>query len=191
MFINFQDIEEFMNSRRKFGIKPGLKRMNYLLDRLHHPERYFKSIHVAGTNGKGSTIQFMKKALMANGHRVGVFTSPSLSGLTGHIWCNGQKIETREWVSLMNDIYPIITELDKKGIHLTSFEIITAIVFVYFSKHVHIALIETGMGGRFDTTNCLDPIVTIITNVTRDHTRFLGKSLADIAYHKAGIIKQN
>src|SRR5699024_10023209 len=168
-----------------------LDRMNRLLRLLGNPEKHIQAIHVAGTNGKGSTIQYIKKALLANEYRVGVFTSPSLSGLSGHLWCNNQEVDKREWIPIMNDIYPIIQRLDKQENHPTSFEIITAVAFVHFSKHVDIALIETGMGGRYDTTNCVQPILSIITNVSKDHTAFLGNNIEDIAYHKAGIIKKD
>lgn len=190
MFTHFDEIETFMLSRKAFGIKPGLERMKHLLRLLDHPEDSFKSVHIAGTNGKGSTIEFLKKALIANGYRVGVFTSPSISGLTGHIWYNDQKVPTSEWIHIINEMYPLIQKLDNDDNHPTSFEIITAIAFVYFSRNIDIALIETGMGGRYDTTNCLQPILSIITNVAKDHTAFLGNSIKEIAYHKAGIIKQ-
>lgn len=189
MFNHYHETEEFIRHRKSLGIKPGLERMNSLLSHLNHPEKCFKSVHVAGTNGKGSTIQVMSNALVANGYRVGVFTSPSLSGLTGHILYNGQKIKHAEWITIMNDIYPTIKQLDRKGDHPTTFEIITAAAFLYFSMYVDIALVETGMGGRYDTTNCLHPTLSIITNVAMDHTAFLGKNMTEIAYHKAGIIK--
>lgn len=191
MFTHFQAIEEWMQERKSLGVKPGLARMDDLLSRLDHPENRMKAVHVAGTNGKGSTIQMMRQALHANGYRVGVFNSSSLSGLTGHIWNNDQTIPHTEWIKLMDDIYPIIKQLDRKGDHPTNFEIITVVAFVYFSAHVDIALIETGMGGRYDTTNCLHPILSIITNIAKDHTAFLGNDRKDIAYHKAGIIKEH
>ena len=190
MFRHFDEIKTFISNRKSFGIKPGLGRMTDLLSLLGHPEERFKSIHIAGTNGKGSTIEFMKNALKANGYCVGVFTSPSISGLTGHIWHNDQKASNDEWIDVMNEMYPIIRKLDDENNHPTTFEIITAIAFMYFSKHVDIALVETGMGGRYDTTNCLQPILSIITNVAMDHTNFLGNRLEEIAYHKAGIIKK-
>lgn len=190
MFKNIQQVNEFFASRKKFGIKPGLDRIHRLLDLLDNPQHSIHAIHVAGTNGKGSTINFLKDALMYNNYQVGVFTSPSLAGLTGHILIDNQPIPEKVLIALLNDIHPIIEQLDCESEHPTEFEILTAIMFVYFSKHVDIALIETGMGGREDTTNCFIPILSIITNVARDHMGFLGNSIKEIACHKAGIIKR-
>jgi len=146
---------------------------------------------VAGTNGKGSTIHYLKHALVTNGYRTGVFNSPSLEGLTGHISINDSVIPKKTFLTYINKIYPFILQLDNERNHPTEFEIITAIAFLYFTDNVDIALIETGMGGREDTTNCFVPILSIITNVAFDHTGFLGDNIKSIAYHKAGIIKEN
>lgn len=185
------DIISFFDDRKQFGIKPGLDRMNKLFELLDHPEQKLKAIHVAGTNGKGSTINFIKQALINNGYSVGVFTSPSFSGLTGHIEHNNEPISEEQFLTIFHTIYPAIQQLDQMGNYPTEFEIITVLAFVYFANHVDIALIEAGMGGREDTTNCFQPILSIITNVDLDHTAFLGKSIKEIAFHKAGIIKQN
>lgn len=191
MFTTFQEVEVFFNSRKALGIKPGLERINHLLFSLNSPQNRIHAIHVAGTNGKGSTVQFINQALQANDYQVGVFASPSLTGLTGHIFLNNTEISKREFLSICNEIFPIIQEMDHEQMAPTEFEIITAIAFLYFSRHSDIALIEAGMGGREDTTNCFQPIISIITNVAKDHTRFLGETVEDIAYQKAGIIKAN
>ncbi|MBP1968804.1 dihydrofolate synthase/folylpolyglutamate synthase [Virgibacillus natechei] len=189
MFKNFQQIEVFFEERKRLGIKPGLERINALLNLLHNPQKKMHAIHVAGTNGKGSTVHFIKNALMANGYQVGVFTSPSFTGLTGHIFINNSSMNEEEFLTLCNDAHPAIMQLDEEGDAPTEFEILTVLAFLYFSRNTNIALIETGMGGREDTTNCFQPILSIITNVSRDHTAFLGDTSAEIAYQKAGIIK--
>ncbi|PAV27624.1 bifunctional folylpolyglutamate synthase/dihydrofolate synthase [Virgibacillus profundi] len=190
MFENFKQAEMFFESRKSLGIKPGLDRIKRLLDLLNNPQDKIHAIHVAGTNGKGSTVQFIKNALKSNGYHAGVFTSPSFSGLTGHISINDTIIPDDLFLALCNEMYPAIKQLDRENMSPTEFEIITALAFLYFSKHVDVAIIETGMGGREDTTNCFHPIMSIITNISKDHTNFLGSTLEEIAYHKAGIIKQ-
>jgi len=184
-------VEEFFKNRKILGIKPGLERINRLLGLLGNPQVNMKAIHVAGTNGKGSTVQYIKNALQANGYQVGVFTSPSFHGLTGHLYLNDEQISEKKFLTLLNEVFPQVEKLDQQGNAPTEFEIITALGFLYFSKTADIALIETGMGGREDTTNCFMPIMSIITNVSMDHTHFLGDTLAKIAYHKAGIIKKH
>ncbi|WP_404453270.1 bifunctional folylpolyglutamate synthase/dihydrofolate synthase [Virgibacillus necropolis] len=189
MFNNFMEVETYFNERKAFGIKPGLDRIKTLLQLLDNPERKTQGIHVAGTNGKGSTIQYIKNALIQNNYKVGVFVSPSSSGLTGHIFINEQPIQKETFVRLLNVMYPVIAKLDEKNEHPTEFEIITVLAFLYFADSVDFALIETGMGGREDTTNCFVPMLSIITNVSRDHMTFLGDSVQKIASHKAGIMK--
>ncbi|MFD2046224.1 bifunctional folylpolyglutamate synthase/dihydrofolate synthase [Ornithinibacillus salinisoli] len=191
MFTNINQVEAFFQSRYKLGIKPGLERMDQLLRMQGNPENGMEAIHIAGTNGKGSTIQYIKNALIASGYRVGVFTSPSLEGRNGHIIDNDQVISEKAFISLLNQLYPSIKQLDHKNLHPSEFEILTVLAFMYFSNSVDIALIEAGMGGREDTTNCFTPILSIITNVSKDHTAFLGNTIEQITYHKAGIIKQN
>lgn len=179
----------FFNLRKNLGIKPGLERMHELLSRLGHPEKKIKAIHIAGTNGKGSTLHFLNAALQANHYRTGVFTSPSFSGLTGHILLNDHAIDESEFIKIFKAIYPTIVEMDKKDMAPTEFEILTTIAFVYFSNNGEIVLIETGMGGRFDTTNVINPLLSIITTISMDHIDYLGETLEEIAFHKAGIIK--
>lgn len=191
VFMSFEQIVTFFNKRKNIGIKPGLERIHRLLDLVGNPQNKIKAIHVAGTNGKGSTISYIKNALMYNGYKVGVYLSPSLDGITGHIFLNDDQITEQEFLRLFNIIYPNIQEMDGSGDCPTEYEILTALAYLYFADHVDIAIIETAMGGRYDTTNCLHPILSIITNVDKDHTNFLGQTIAEIAYHKAGIIKQH
>ncbi|QKY71647.1 bifunctional folylpolyglutamate synthase/dihydrofolate synthase [Lentibacillus sp. CBA3610] len=191
MFEHFSQIEAFFQERKQYGVKPGLERIHKLLQLLGNPQEDMNAVHVAGTNGKGSTIHYLKNALLSNGYRIGVFNSPSLEGLTGHILLNNDRISEKALIQYVNDIHPFIKQLDAELNHPTEFEIITVIAFLYFADYADFALIEAGMGGREDTTNCFIPILSIITNVERDHTDFLGESIQSIAYHKAGIIKEN
>src|SRR5690625_3069641 len=188
-----QDAESILNhyftKRDEFGIKPGLERIHRLLELLGNPEKEIKAIHIAGTNGKGSTIQFMKNVLINNGYDVGVFTSPSFYGIRGHIEHNRSFIDNELFLHILELMKPAIKQLDDEENHPTTFEIITAVAFMYFKEHVDIVLVETGMGGREDTTNCFTPILSVITNVDFDHVGFLGDTLEEITAHKAGIIK--
>ncbi len=186
-----EEIESFLKSREALGIQPGLERMEALLSGLGHPEKSYPSVHVAGTNGKGSTVSMLAKALQTTGLKVGRFISPSYIGLTGHIYIDENPIDDKTLALVLKKIKPLISTLDKKGLSPSSFEILTAISFYYFSlEEVDIAIFEAGMGGRFDTTNCIEPLCTIITSVAIDHEGFLGSSLAEVAWHKAGIIKK-
>ncbi|MEI3605836.1 Mur ligase family protein [Pseudogracilibacillus sp. SE30717A] len=191
MFQSIEEIELFLEERNNLGIKPGLERVNYLLEELGNPEKKVATIHVAGTNGKGSTIQFINQALIANEYNVGIFTSPSFTGIRGHFIKNNSEMPKAEFIKLMNMLLPFVLQLDSNDMQPTQFEIITVLAFLYFKDTVDILLVETGMGGREDTTNCITPILSIITNVEKDHMRFLGKTYAEIASHKAGIIKYN
>lgn len=191
MFYQMEDVTLFFKKRYHLGIKPGLFRMNQLLTYLNHPERQLRAVHVAGTNGKGSTIHFLKNALMDSGYKVGLFTSPSMSGLTGHIMVDHTPIAPQTFIKMLNEMLPVIQKMDEEGNHATEFEIVTALSLMYFARHVDLALIETGMGGREDTTNCVKPLLSIITTVDFDHTAYLGDTLEKIASHKAGIIKDN
>lgn len=190
MFNYFHEVVSFFTERKSLGIKPGLERVQELLRLLDNPQDKLKAIHIAGTNGKGSTLYFLKNALQENGYHVGVFTSPSFAGLTGYMFKDDQAIPEDTFVDICNLVYPYVIQLDEQDMAPTEFEIITVVAFVYFSRQTDIILVEAGMGGREDTTNCFQPILSIITNVALDHTAFLGNHLADIAYHKAGIIKK-
>ncbi|MRH42959.1 bifunctional folylpolyglutamate synthase/dihydrofolate synthase [Aquibacillus halophilus] len=191
MYTNIEDVLRFLQSRNGLGIKPGLERMTKMLEQLDHPEQQLKVVHIAGTNGKGSTLTFIKQALVQNGYKVGSFTSPSIDRFNDQIKINDQVIPDSSLMKITNRLIPIIVTLDEDGDPPTEFEITVVIAILYFVKTVDIALIEAGMGGRDDSTNCVLPILSIITNVGMDHVAFLGDTLRDIASHKAGIIKQN
>ena len=169
------------------GIKPGLERITSLLDELDHPERRYPVIHVAGTNGKGSTCAMLASILQHAGYRVGLYTSPHIRHFNERIKVQGAMIDdadiARLAVPMMDAAAPI------GG---TFFEVTTAMAFQYFAeKRVDVAVIETGLGGRLDATNVVEPIVSVITSIDYDHMEYLGNTLEKIAGEKAGIIKES
>ncbi|WP_073979804.1 bifunctional folylpolyglutamate synthase/dihydrofolate synthase [Bacillus safensis] len=193
LFTTYHEAIDWIHSRLAFGVKPGLERMKWLMNRLGNPEQSIKTVHVAGTNGKGSTIAFTRSVLQAAGYSVGTFTSPFILTFNERISVNGVPIDDEEWLSLVNEIKPFIDELDQTELGAaTEFEIITACAFAYFA-HLHevdFVLLETGLGGRLDSTNIAVPILTAITSIGHDHMAILGDTLEQIAAEKAGIIKE-
>ncbi|MBK9249625.1 MAG: bifunctional folylpolyglutamate synthase/dihydrofolate synthase [Ignavibacteria bacterium] len=184
---NLAQILEKLFSLHRFGIKPGLERTEMLLDILGNPHRLFPSVHVAGTNGKGSTCSFIAAALTAGGYKVGLYTSPHIHRFNERIRINGCESDDESVVRLAR---PLLAEAEMQ--HTTFFEITTAMAFAYFAEqNVDIAIIETGLGGRLDSTNVLSPLVSVITSIDFDHTQFLGLTLKSIAGEKAGIIKKD
>lgn len=173
------------------GIKPGLQRTEALLAKLGNPQRRLKFIHVAGTNGKGSTCAFLASALQAGGYDVGMFTSPYLEKYTNRIQVNGEDIPEEAALALANRIKPLADELEAEHGALSMFEISTVLAILYFAtvSYPDYVVWETGMGGRLDSTNAVVPVVSVITNVGLDHTDILGETIPEIAREKAGIIK--
>lgn len=188
----YQEALQWIHTRTNLGMKPGLKRMEWLMEKLRHPERYVKVIHVGGTNGKGSTIAYLRQILQEAEYKVGTFTSPYFEKFNERISINGTPISDDDLVKLTNVIKPLCEELDESELGgPTEFEVITAMAIYYFARinPVDVALFEVGLGGRLDSTNVLYPILTIITNIGKDHTNFLGNTYEEIAFEKAGIIK--
>jgi dihydrofolate synthase / folylpolyglutamate synthase len=188
-------IDETLNWIQKHlphGIKPGLARMEWVMEKLDHPERRIRAIHVGGTNGKGSTVSFLRSILMQGFEDVGTFTSPYIVDFKERISVNGVPITDVELIQAANIIYPLAKELGDTDLGTpTEFEIITMISFVYFSL-IHpcdVVIYEVGLGGRLDSTNIVIPLVSIITNVGMDHVKYLGDTISQIAMEKAGIIK--
>ncbi|MDQ0158764.1 bifunctional folylpolyglutamate synthase/dihydrofolate synthase [Alkalibacillus salilacus] len=183
----------WIHKQLPFGIKPGLTRINMLLDELGNPQHQIKTIHVAGTNGKGSTTSFLSHILREDGYDVGTFTSPYIETFNERISLNHQPISDGDLVHLVERIKPLCEQIATTEVgHPTEFEIITAMAYLYFKeKEVDYAVIEVGLGGRLDSTNVIHPILSIITSIGYDHIDILGSSLADIAFEKAGIIKSN
>ena len=184
---------DWIHSRLKFGIKPGLSRIAYLLQELDNPQDKLKTVHIAGTNGKGSTVTFLSNILQQHGLSVGTFTSPYIEIFNERIAINGHFITDQELDDVVGVIKPIVLKMDEDEAlsNITEFEILTAIGFYYFNeKSVDIAIIEVGLGGLFDSTNVITPLVSAITTIGLDHQDILGDTLAKIAKEKAGIIKQ-
>lgn len=176
---------EYLYGLQKFGIKLGLTNIECILDAIGNPHHSFPTIHIAGTNGKGSTSSMIASVLRASGYTVGLYTSPHLVHFHERIRIDGVAISDRDVVRLIHDIRPIVDERNA-----TFFEATTAMAFQYFAeRNVDIAVIETGLGGRFDATNVLKPILAAITNISLDHREYLGSTLEEIAIEKAGIIK--
>jgi len=188
-----------MNSYRKavdylyhlqwFGNKLGLENIHWLLDQLDHPHDCYKTIHVAGTNGKGSSAALIASMLQAQGYRVGLYTSPHLIDFSERIRVDDAPISHEDVARLTRKI----SQLTPSSAPLTPtfFEFTTAMAFLYFADwDVDVAVIEVGMGGRLDATNVVTPIVSLITNIHYDHQIHLGDTLEQIAYEKAGIIKE-
>jgi dihydrofolate synthase/folylpolyglutamate synthase len=183
---------DYLLSFQRFGIKLGLDNIRYLLEHLGNPHHAFPAVHVAGTNGKGSVAAFIHAALMEMGYKVGRFISPHLIDFSERIIVNDIPISRVEIDALVEEIRPIISAMCETPQleHPTFFETVTAMAFQYFARHgVDFAVVEVGMGGRYDSTNVVRPCVTIINNVSLEHRDYLGDTLEKIAREKAGIIK--
>ena len=178
-----------MYSLERFGMKLGLDVITDLLQHLGNPHLQFKSIHVAGTNGKGSTCSFLASILQEAGYKTALYTSPHLVKFNERIKVNGNDISDQYLASLAKKIKKTA---EQHKIELTFFEFTTALAFLYFARQkVDIVVVETGMGGRLDATNVLHPLLSVITNISFDHQKHLGDTLEKIAWEKAGIIKKD
>ena len=181
-FVDYSLTRGLRNMAEKFD----LDRMRAFMEYLGHPERSYPVIHVAGTKGKGSVCAFCASALQAAGYKVGLYTSPHLQDYAERIQLDGQPILHSELVELVDEIR---TYLDQ-GTQMTTFEITTALAFLHFANQGATAVVaEVGLGGRLDATNVVEPVVSVITSISYDHTQVLGNSLAEIAAEKGGIIK--
>ncbi|MBN8706575.1 MAG: bifunctional folylpolyglutamate synthase/dihydrofolate synthase [Bacteroidetes bacterium] len=176
---------EFLKQRTQFGIKPGLDNMIALMNEEGNPHLTYPVIHVAGTNGKGSTSSFIASIFQEHGLKTGIYTSPHLVYLSERIAINGIPISDDDFVRIAEHIRPFA-----EAHQLTFFETVTAIAFLYFREmKVDAAVIEVGMGGRLDATNVVQPLVSVITSIGFDHVEHLGETLNKIAFEKAGVIK--
>lgn len=189
--MNYQQSLDYLHDLCKFGINLGLERVTNLLNFLGNPHQKIKTIHIAGTNGKGSTTAILASILKTAGYRVGVYTSPHLHSYTERIGINGVNIAPKEFADQMEHIKDLIPRVCQKvGESPTEFEVLTALAFTYFAQQeVDIAVIEVGMGGRLDSTNVINPEIAVITSISNDHSNHLGPDLVDIAGEKAGVIK--
>jgi dihydrofolate synthase/folylpolyglutamate synthase len=197
--IDFERAAAIPHNKRDFR----LDRMRDLLARLGNPQQRLRIIHVAGTKGKGSTSAMIASVLSAAGYRCGLYTSPHLDRLEERLMVDGQPCPESEFVGLIQRIQPIVEQMDAEGqkqdpdwFGPTYFEITTAMAFLYFATcsverpvSTDVAVVEVGLGGRLDSTNVCEPIISVITSISYDHTDLLGSSLAEIAWEKAGIIK--
>ena len=184
MIKNFNEALKYLESLNIFGIMPGLERINLLMEKLNFPQKNYKTIHVTGTNGKGSVCAMLAEILKLDGRKVGLFTSPHLESYCERIRINGENISENEFAA-------VVETVKNCGVQATQFEVLTAAAFEYFSRQsVDIAVIEVGLGGLYDSTNVIIPEVSIITNVSLEHENILG-DLESIAINKAGIIKKN
>ncbi len=185
--MNIDTALEQIYSLKQFNVKLGLDNITELLNFINNPQNSLKTFHVAGSNGKGSTCSFMASILQEYGYKVGLYTSPHLVRFNERIRVNGEEIADADIINFLekNKAY-----IDKK--YPTFFEITTALAFEYFKENeVDYAIIETGLGGRLDATNVLNPLASIITSISLEHTHILGNTLEDIAFEKGGIIKDN
>lgn len=183
---------EWIHSRLKFNIRPGLTRIEALLKLLGNPEKELSMLHIAGTNGKGSTVAFTRSILEQLGLTVATFTSPFIETFGERMAINGHPIPDEKLIKYVEQLKPLVEEMDKdeRLAGITEFEIITALAFRYFAdEHVDVALIEVGLGGLLDSTNVIQPVATAITTIGMDHMDILGDTLEKIAAQKAGIIK--
>ena len=184
--MNKFDSSAYLSSLNIDVMRMGLGAITELLLQLGNPRNSYKTILIAGTNGKGSTAAMIASILHSSGYKVGLYTSPHLIDVRERIVINGEKIPWKAFNQIIADVK------DKMKQPLTYFEFLTAVAFVYFQRQqVDIAVLEVGLGGRLDATNVCQPLVSVITNIAFDHTAYLGNSLEAIAREKAGIIKQN
>ncbi|UCZ52104.1 bifunctional folylpolyglutamate synthase/dihydrofolate synthase [Bacillus shivajii] len=192
MFQTYEEALNYVEVKKGIGIVYDLDRMKKLMVQLRHPERRVKTIHVAGTNGKGSTVTYLQQILQQSSFFVGTFMTPAFGDPKNQIAINGEPMSEEEFVAGINNIYESVEEVEKETNQPFSFfEVMTTLALYYFStqKPVDMAIIETGMGGKHDATNVITPLVSIITNVSNDHEQFLGDTIEEIAKQKAGIIK--
>jgi dihydrofolate synthase/folylpolyglutamate synthase len=186
----YQSSLDYLYRLEKFGMIFGLTQVERILEALGNPHRELQVIHIGGTNGKGSTAAMMASILQHEGYRVGLYTSPHLIDFTERIRINGEEIEKEEVAELTSWMTERVNVAKIMG-PFTFFDFTTAMAFLYFSrKMVDLAIIEVGLGGRLDSTNVVDPLLSIITNVSRDHEEVLGRGILKIAGEKAGIIKR-
>ena len=185
--LNDNQAIEYLFGLQRFGWKLGLDRIFKLLNAFDDPQRRVSFVHVAGTNGKGSVSAMLASICRRAGYRTGLYTSPHLLDVRERIRLNGRMIPKKRFTALVNQLVPVSDELG-----CTFFEFITALAFLYFAEQkAEIVILETGLGGRFDATNLVVPVLSVITNIDYDHTEHLGTDLVSIAQEKAGIIKDS
>lgn len=190
--MKYEEAMKYITEVSNFGSNYGLERTYKLLEHLGNPERDLKLIHIAGTNGKGSTTSMITEILMGEGYKVGMYTSPFIEEFEERIQINRNNIPKESLAILMDEIKVAVDKVIEAGYnHPTEFEIITVLMLLYFKKeNIDFGVIEVGLGGTLDSTNVIKPIIQVITSISFDHTNLLGNTLEKIAREKAGIIKK-
>lgn len=190
--MKYEEAMKYITEVGNFGSNYGLERTYKLLEHLGNPERDLKLIHIAGTNGKGSTTSMITEILMGEGYKVGMYTSPFIEEFEERIQINRNNIPKEGLAILMDEIKVAVDKVIEAGYnHPTEFEIITVLMLLYFKKeNIDFGVIEVGLGGTLDSTNVIKPIIQVITSISFDHTNLLGNTLEKIAREKAGIIKR-
>ena len=190
--MTYEEALQFIDYTNSFGSRLGLDSIRELLNRLGNPQNRCKVIHIAGTNGKGSIFAFLESGLRQGGYRVGRYISPTIFTYLERFQINGSYMKQAVFASLAERVAKECQEMEAEGfLHPTAFEVETAIAFLYFGQEqVDVVLLETGMGGREDATNVVEkPLATVFASISKDHMAFLGDTLAEIAYQKAGIMR--
>ena len=189
--MTYEEALSVINARLQFGVKPGLERVSALLARLGDPQQRLKFVHVAGTNGKGTTCTLISSALCRAGYRTGLYTSPYVLDFRERFQIDGEMILPEELIEEVERVAPAAEAVEAAGEPVTEFEFITALALDWFARrHCDVVVLEVGLGGRFDATNVIDvPEVAVITSISLDHTAILGDTLEQIAFEKGGIIK--
>jgi dihydrofolate synthase / folylpolyglutamate synthase len=189
--MNYEETMKYITDTAKFGSNLGLQRTERILELLGNPHRELKAIHIAGTNGKGSTTAMINSILVESGFKVGMYISPYLEVFEERIQINSRNIPKEDLCKIVSKVAEAVKAVAAEGYdHPTEFEIITCAMFLYFKEQkVDYAVIEVGLGGRLDSTNVIVPVVSVITSISYDHMHILGDTLSKIAYEKGGIIK--
>lgn len=192
--MNYTETLNFIHSFKGNGRRPQLDRMRWLLKQAGNPQSHYPTVHIVGTNGKGSTTSYLQNILTKSSYQVGTFTSPYITRFNERISINGTEIPDKDLISLVAKAQVLLNDLEEHTDfdRPTEFELVTLLMFLYFDlKQVDMAIIEAGIGGRLDSTNVLSPELVICTSIGFDHTETLGNSLLDIANHKAGVMREN
>ncbi|MCB2300747.1 bifunctional folylpolyglutamate synthase/dihydrofolate synthase [Clostridium tagluense] len=190
--MNYNEAMDYIKNTAKFGTKLGLERTEKILEILGNPHKKLKCIHIAGTNGKGSTTAMVTNILVESGYKVGSYISPFIEEFEERMQINNTNISKADLSNIITEVSKAVEKVVELGYsNPTEFEIITCAGFLYFYKNkVDFAVMEVGMGGRLDSTNVIIPVVSVITSISLDHTQILGDTIDKIAYEKAGIIKE-
>ncbi|MCR4925878.1 MAG: bifunctional folylpolyglutamate synthase/dihydrofolate synthase [Clostridiales bacterium] len=191
--MNYNDALNYIHSLLRFGIKPGMERISALLERLGNPQNDLKFVHIGGTNGKGTVCTMVSEILQQAGYKTGLFTSPYVVDFRERIQIDGKMISEKELAEIVENVFKVVEKLKIEELQPTEFEVITAVAMLYFKKmNCDVVVLEVGLGGLLDSTNIIsESLVSVITSVSKDHTKILGDTITEIAQQKCGIIKQD